>query len=742
MPISPPTPLGDEFLDPLGTWSGYDFYSEQDRYFASTSTAGVTLRSFVDQSEGVPKQLLAFCGDTMQELSSMTVNQVEQASFVVNDENWIGPVTVGKDSAYRNSNTLRCNFGAGNTLITSVMTDKPIDITGGRNTSIVRMAFTSTQNFSNVLDTSFFEMTSSPTGSFDGADVVRVPLIGLGGLWNGGFARFIDSGSVPGTHAVFTRPGQPRGDMGTFDRKGVTGVRFSIDSSGVGNFTAVGLYTNGFRTNGIYVYRDTLRGRLYSVPRTPPLSLANPQMPIAWKSAGALAGQGDPKPYDVEFEISFYTGIVQNGGSISLFARENTNDPVTMVDLNGTFLASLNGKDLPQYSDTSAYVPRTQQELSTLTQGLLNAEDQISLSRTPDGTIANYAKFAVSWTSSSASISMGSEESIPYTYNIPEGLDPESRYVMFVRLVGNTAQMLIYNSSLSNEIGTLVIDSGPVTNENTWPRARGRIGWQANLLDGDAYLDGIRDRKAVFGEYRSRPMRSITPVDGVQLFAEHTTETEHFKSFEEGPINAVTTTVTREGSAWKVSTSGITGFQGVISNLFSLFNLENSNISFSFQVDESSGLRPDDFGVFLVDEYNSQYRQLTTSPFPIGEKEVVRALVPNLYTEGNRWAISAARSRIAIVQVAGRRSEWRVDNPSISTPSITWSARPSLPSPFDANQDQFIPFRGFVGDSKSLQFSTRGSELQVRGEVLRQDAEISKIQILPKYAQLGRILSP
>lgn len=743
MSILDPKPLGDNFSSSVSSWDGYDQYLTLDKQTA-LSLREVMIRDFVSGAEVIPKQVFTLSNYQMDALSLLTMNQIQTAGLVVSDENW-GTTTgttfvVGPDSSYRNSNSLRVTVTTGTHVIQSLMTNKPIDITSGLKSLSDVTVKTQTPsalpyswlNSSPAL--SYFEMTSSPSGSFTGLDTVRAPLYrATGGLLPNG-CHFAQEGSTPALDDVFTHPGSLAGNIGSFDPTAVTGVRITITAVGSGTLILFGILASTGTSNGFYVRPDTLRQRIYLVPNPPADPLLSSQYPpVMWRSNG-LAGLGDPKPYDVEFSLAFFTGSKVYGGSVSLYARENTLDPVTMVDLEGTMMSSLDGNPVPDFSPTAGYLVRTQADLEIYNQAGLDGEDQLTLSRSPDEELGSYVKFDTTWTPSSATMSIRAAEGIPYSFSISGGLSANSHYLMFCTLVDETARIQIYQSSLSGEVGNLVQDSGSILDDDQFTRRRGRIGFRAVLGDGDGYLANINDRKAVFGEYRSRPMKSTTPVMGAQLYSEYTPDTQHFKTFTPSKLNIASTIVKFFNGAHTITTIGPVGFQGLSSNLFSLYDLENSGIEFNLLIDESSSIGSKDISTYLVDQYEGRYTQIGLSPIIVGQKTRVRAKIPS------GFAFPTGAYSLMIAQPSAQKSKWSVSDISIFTRSVVWGARPQPPNPFYPNSEPFIPFRGLIGDGNSVQFPHRGNGLQVRGQALRQDATISKIQILPKYAELGNII--
>lgn len=759
MPISPPQRLGDDFVNPIGHWENYDQYDEVDQSNLEHLKV-ITLRALTNNAESISEPIVNLGNDHMTDLSSMTVEDIGNANVIVHDENWIG-AEAEPSAFYHYQNLLTANLTSGQNVIESVMSDRPVDI----NPTISRDAIFSVDSQSDTqlgdwilgdgalggsdqpysvvfsdlpnfpvdvvnLNTSYLELTSAPDGSFDSSFSAKVTL-----------ADNIMSNSSSDENAQLSiKVGDFEND--DFDLTSITGVRYVINASGPATLKILSLYvasnTANVRSN---LRLDSLRSRVYKTPHArsnlsytanyDPYPVTIPRM---WRTAG-ISGQGDPKPYDVEFALSFYTGSNVYGGELNFFCRENTLDPVTMVDLNAVAVSSLDGEAIPQFSSEAGFLVRTQDQLGIYTQNQLDLETQIDLSRTPDGELGNYAQFHIEWKGEDGSLSMGSAESTPYTYTLSDGLESNRNYVLYASLEGNRGRIAIYETSLAGTVGDLVFDSGSVENDNIWPRLRGRVGWHAVLNDGDAYLESIKDRKVVFGEYRSRPMRSLTPVDGVQLFAQFTPKTEHFTGFEPGSMNTESTKITREGTAWKVTSSGgVLGSQGIQSNLFELFDLDNSTIEFDFKLDDSTNVRPEDIKAFLVDQYGVSYHPIAMTLLRSGERQRVNAVVPS------GFGFATGKYRLLIIQEAAVSGTWYVDDVSVSTRSITWSGRSEPNSPFDTNSSPWIPFNDMIGENKSLQFAKRGKGLQVRGQVLRQDGEISKIQIVPKYAELGRIL--
>jgi hypothetical protein len=86
---------------------------------------------------------------------------------------------------------------------------------------------------------------------------------------------------------------------------------------------------------------------------------------------------------------------------------------------------------------------------------------------------------------------------------------------------------------------------------------------------------------------------------------------------------------------------------------------------------------------------------------------------------------------------------WWVDNVSVYERSISWAGRAVISDPWKNNIAPWTPYKDFVNqDNSGVLFAERGNQLQVRARALQQNTRISRVQIKPQYAQLGRLVWP
>jgi hypothetical protein len=525
----------------------------------------------------------------------------------------------------------------------------------------------------------------------------------------------------------------------------VTGVRIRITSSNgtPTNHTFVGgvrLLSKNWKYSAQDI--DTRLGRLRkTVPRNADqATVPDFTWPILWRS-NSPSGQNDPKPIDSEFGVEFYTGTIVNSNTISLYFREVTADFLTQLDINGIHQSQLNGYDQPDIG-TAKYNSRTMIDLAEFDQSELEDESQFSLERTPDYLSASWVQTFLQWGSGGAGsvtfVSSETPEGGGYTLPLPTVLTANTRYLYRVRMEENSLRASIYSLDATGIVTAKVFDSNTVIDSFSFKRRAGRFGWATDIKDGSAWVDAIRERYANFGEYRSLPLRSNTPVDGAELFVSASPNVERVTGVEPGQYNSSKTSVAPDnshsvsGSSTKVSSSDSTPLQGLQTNVFSISDWENSRAEFDVFCSSTSRLM-----ALLVDKSNQR---------------VVELVLPDI-VKGSVWqhvvidfpydALLSGEYKLLIVQKQSTSEPWWVDNLSVFSRSVVWEGRSVTDDPWKSNNALWTAFREVHSRTDGgVLFPKRGTDLQIRAKALKQDAEISRIQFKPKYSALGVIPVP
>lgn len=285
---------------------------------------------------------------------------------------------------------------------------------------------------------------------------------------------------------------------------------------------------------------------------------SNQNVPILLRSS-LPAGDYDPSPINGSVGVLFNTGSQQQSNAIRLYMRELTTAYLTQIDLEGDTQISLTGQPQPT-SGVSEYMPRTMGDLDQLTMSEMNQNTMLNLERTQDPQYISWQAAILNWGPSNASSVQltNSTGATGYTYSATAApaLSANTTYLMVFSLNDINAQMIIYNvDQVSLGIQNVVFDSGVIADASMFTRRGGRVGFQATLGDGDAYLRDIRPMGMTFAQYQSEPLASITPVMGAQLYVHDSTDSELFSEWTAEGAADVTADTTRSttGSSARIT---------------------------------------------------------------------------------------------------------------------------------------------------------------------------------------------
>lgn len=726
--------LTQEFNDPTGyLWDQYDAYQAIDR----TNMAGqkhMDIRTFENTDTSYTLTMLDLSALTMTQLNSYTMTQLISAGFAVGGgEGWSGNGVATRlvGDGYVASLTLTGNVGNGAisaSIINGLATSQPIAyvdmLTGFADDDHIVL---STPNLPAALDlsNSFLEFTSEPTGNF-----LAGPTAGIR------MNSTIVATNVGGpTELRYLRS---QANVNGIDLTKVTGVRLRcvLTSGATVKFLGgIRLLSKNWKYAGTDV--DTRYGRLRrTVPRNGDITaLKDFQIPILWR-AGEPSGQDDPRPIDTEMGFVFNTGTISATNSFSMYFREVTEDFLTQLDLNGTTMKVLQGKSQPD-TGTAMYNSRTQNDLEVFVQDELGDDDQFDLERAPDSVSASWIQVIMQWASGSSTITFTDTEGNGYSFS-SGALSNNTSYFFKVRLEENSLRGILYTLNERGAVTGKVYDTTEVRDSFAFKRRKGRFGWYADLKDGGAWVDSLRERHTVYAEYRSLPLRSITPVDGAELFVGSSPNIELFSALGAGPFNSSKTLVERDsdretsGSSWKITAGDTTPLQGVQSNVFLLSDFENSRLTFDLFYPSSAT----PFKAFLFSDDNMRWVELVV---PNIDRDQWQSVVVDFPYD----AVQTGVYKLVFLQTGSGVDPWWIDDVSMFTRAVTWDGRSVVDDPWKSNNAQWTPFHEIYNvENGGVLFPKRGSELQVRGRALTQFAEIDRVQFKPMYSKLGRIPLP
>lgn len=529
------------------------------------------------------------------------------------------------------------------------------------------------------------------------------------------------------------------------DLTNVNGVRLTFVASANGTVVMSGLRVidPNYQTSSIAfdTWNNVLRqdiplnGQVSGVPVP-----ANQQMPPTYYAA-STGGTDDPQPINATFAILFNTGTNSNANSIQMNMRQVGGTDTTQDLLDGQSQLALDGPQ-PGLTDT-AEIPHYMSDLQGLTMGQLQGETMLDLQATAESVSETYLVFQIAWGSNQLITVTDSLNISPYTWTYPE-LSSNTTYMAICQLEDNSARVQIYNVNQTTLAqGSLVFDTGLITDSYQFIRRPGRIGWQASLLDGEAYVISIRPQSTVFAEYQSSPLNSRTPVQGAQIYANFSPDLQLWTGFTaatESPSGTVPSpTVTPDakrtisGSSTKVYVTKATANQGIISNVLSPDDISGvtdwSETKIAFSVWFPSSAAPGGevpLTAYLVSE-DGWY-------VPLGFPAIQYDTWQKATFEGPD--ILSGLYQLQIVYTGSAPTTFWVDEVSVTQRLLDWSARANPTDPW-------VPFNGLVNDNANGVSLNRGTQLQVRAQAKRQDAAIfAKPKIKPVFAQLGKAVWP
>lgn len=345
------------------------------------------------------------------------------------------------------------------------------------------------------------------------------------------------------------------------------------------------------------------------------------------------------------------------------------------------------------------YRSRTQGDLNGLPLSILNGVSQYDLRRMVDDDTTAYIKFGFAWSTAETAIAIQDQDGRGFS-TTQSALEPNKTYLYIASLRDYTARGRLYLLStlkgmLQSELNlltqgelenlnrgvevtqpALVYDTGKLADQSVYKRRKGRMGWHANLVDGDAFVDSVRTRGLNFAEIRTRPLLSDTPVVGGQLFVPHSSAIQMFAGFSpttQTPAIHVTRDKDRStsGESWKVVDYGQEAKHGVVSNLMVFTNFEESEVTFDLYY-PSSGPG--------IEAYLQSAGGLR---IPLVMPRVVRDQW-HRYQIPTRFAneVQTGTYRLVLIQPEASRTTWWVDNVEVTERTVAWEACANEPDPW------------------------------------------------------------
>lgn len=701
-------PITEEFDDPQGRFLYYDT-SDVDALEALNLRRHVNLRTFSNATDLIPRTVYTIS------LPMETINEYSMSDLAGSvpfiSETWTSG-TYGPDAALGNRNSLR--------LTAPVVTESigtAFDLSGWNSTDELSLAL---PGFPATVTNAWIELQQ-------GTQVVRLNF---------------PAGS--GDREVKW----PISDLGAVLKPDT--VRFSFGGTGTVKIAAIRVLSPDWTPTTLDT--NTITGRLEpTVARTGVIPTA--PFPKLWRASDP-PGEEDPKPVNSKLALNFNTGSMTGANRVTFFLRGRREDFLTQLDLNGqmagptlthgTTQGILNeyGRQ-PDYG-RAMYNPVPQEDYNALRQSQLDTYTQAELERAPDYISEAWVEVTFRFGTTNELYIATTESSDEEEITLPvDGLTPNTSYLLLSDLVDSRLHVRIFALDAFGQFDrdAPLFDSHEISNDFLLKRRKGRIGWEVVLEDGDSYINSIRSRGLMFGEFITQGFESLTPVEGARIFAGATPpRTIHAATV---PFNGSTVSIDMFNTRSKDGSAQITADAGTgVQTEFIIFeDFEQVEIEFdlfypskSIVQDPYDSTRPHyQFGAYLLSNRNLFVPiQL---PSPIGDQWQHIKLTPH-----RAFLEQSGSYKFVLLQESGSATFW-VDNLEVKQRTVAWSGRASLFDPWNRGRNAWTEFRSLVNNEiDGVVFPERGRYLQIRGQALTQEAHIDRMYAKPKYAELGRLV--
>jgi chitodextrinase len=727
-------PLTEQFTDPEGRLQNY-YTSDVNQLAALARQRHCDIRCFVQDYDVEPASMFFFDQYQMGAFEGLYM-QYMNVPAIRYYEGWRGSVdgSVGPQPDLNNWYGLTLNF-SGPTQEGYAASGIPV---------VDLSAFAPTDTLSLALpglapeidrDASFIAFTSNPDKDFLVGPTVQVPFSGL-----------------PNGDVELAQPLSVLAPLGTPLK--ITGLAIVITTTAACVFRCLAIRV--LTPTWVYAPLDlnTLTGSLVlPVSRTgssgvatafPANTINDPYVPTDWPillRADTPSGADDPRPIDIAEAAVFHTGSMTDG-EVRLYFREYAFDLVTQLDLdNGNNTQEvLNAIGHQIDFDTGLYRARDQTDLNTLAMSALDQSEQFDLEVEPDYVTAAWIEVNLTWDASTATLIIRDTEGNDHTFeHLP--LLTDTTYVLLVDLRGTGIRVRIYPLDNRDKIDltTRVFDSTRIDNGSVFSRRSGRVGWYARFADGDAYLDSLRYFDANFAEYRSVPLRSLTPVDGGQIFYGGSGSREGFTGVSEVGSATVAPDATKSGSgaAYRVDIDGTIPQSGVATNVVYIENFDAATVEFDLYIPSDAAPVGDQIFAYLADAYGQPHR------LNLGriEYDKMRPYRFDLNTFYGRLLPGNYSLHVVLLPLV--RTTFYIDAISIRQRALIWSGRSDVSDPWGDNGTEWIPFRDALnGQTAGALFASTGTSPQIRAQACYQNSALTQVKFVPRSGPLGRLVWP
>lgn len=302
---------------------------------------------------------------------------------------------------------------------------------------------------------------------------------------------------------------------------------------------------------------------------------------------------------------------------------------------------------------------------------------------------------------------------------------------------------------LVNDKLNLILSTNQIES-NFFHHKRGRIGWYANIKDYQTKIESVRAGRLVYGEFKSKLMNSITPVKGVQIFANQTADKELVDDVTSNIWSIATNSFSVEidrsikdkpVSIYQIQNSNNYIYQGIQTNKFKINNFEDIYIKFDLKF--NSNVNP--LLAFLYNENSRTFHEINMPYITKGAWNSIKLFLHDDSLIPGSYALILAEGGY------NNSTSWYVKNVSIKQRNVRWRARSFTDGPWQINDRDWIenyyvnliPNNDFTKGTNrhdGITFGKQDTELQIRADALNQYVEIFNFEAQPKYATPGNFI--
>ena len=388
-----------------------------------------------------------------------------------------------------------------------------------------------------------------------------------------------------------------------------------------------------------------------------------------------------PKDFSASAEV--YTGSLGGTNKLSLFFRADNIARSDLGDFENLTMDNLNGLP-PEEGSVETF-----QYLS-----------------------ANFV-----WETGASTMNISNHDGVIHSFDL--SLSASTRYQFTVSVKGTKIRLQAY-SMIYGRLDELVHDTGFIQSP-LFDHRLGAFGWWAELADGDSLIDNIRPRSANFGELLTNRYESTTPVMGAQLIETSTPPIELVHSVGTGPFGGIVNSQLDE--TVKVETNGkMKGFQ---TNYFDVTDWANTLIEFEIYRAEGKYI------AYLL----SASGNIVEIPIPNGPAGMWQKI---RHRTGPKPDPTGAHT-LVVVKITSANDVWSIRNLSVRSRAISWSAR-AKSDPWGMAGNQWTPFEDTTNTANGGVVFKEPGAVQVKATLRTGDASIQEFSVVPKYAELGRLV--